>query len=138
MSRYFANLIALSTHDEDVPSELVGSKLADSVAQALASINAQKQAAAADEIIQALNLVEEQKLNARREIKQHRAALKRYTDKLDALDRTLAYGCETNNFLPLLHVLEAVGMGTSGLDAQEFAKASQVPDGWKPTPKTTA
>ena len=135
MSRYFSNLIALSTHDEDVPSQLAGSKLAGAVEQALASIHAQKQAAAADEILQALNMVEEQKTQARQEVKRLRQAMKANTDKLDALDRTLAYGCETNNFLPLLTVLGAVGLATSGLDAQEFSKVSHVPDSWKPTPK---
>lgn len=137
MSRYFSNLIALSTHDEDVPEALNGSKLAGAVESALASIRAKKEADAASEIMQALDMVEEQKLSARREIKQHRAALKAHTDKLDALDRALAYGCETNNFLPLLSTLGAVGLSTSGLEPKDFERASRVPDGWKPTPKTT-
>lgn len=132
MSRYFSNLIALSTHEEEVPQEVVNTKLASAVEKALSKHREEKEAAAAEEILEALRMVEEQKQNSRREIKRLRSSMKTLTEKLDELDRSMAYGQATSNFLPLLRTLGAVGIHSTGLDAKEFERLSNVPDGWKP------
>lgn len=126
----FGNLIALSTQDE---APAASGKLSSVVEKALNKHREEQEAAAGDEILQVLRLVEDNKQTHRQSIKRLRSQMKTATDALDNLDRASAYGQETGNFLPLLATLGAVNCYGASMEPAEFEKASKVPAEWKPT-----
>lgn len=135
MSR-FQNLIKLATAKVDINTEFkdTASPLAGKFATALADAR-QKQAeqalqAAAEEVLTILNRVEERRGNHREQIRQFKVMIEGQVAQLNDLDRAMAYAEETENFLPLISIVEGQRLL---LYRQVGSKAiTKVPDDWVP------
>ncbi len=59
--------------------------------------------------------------------------------KLAAIDRAVAYGESTSNFVPLLAEIGSVTFGHQlGIDEEEFQKLRTIPANWEPEPPPVA
>lgn len=81
-------------------------------------------------IIALVKGVEEIKVQRVSEIREYRRRIKREQDTLNKLDRALAYGAETGNYIPLVAMVE--GLYELTPDQRELAI---IPEDWKPAVK---
>lgn len=120
--------------DDDGVETLVGegSSFAGALKAAQDRIRAEEEAEAGEQLIGLMVKLNEVKKNHRQRIRALNAEIRDVKGKLDGLDRAVAYGQVTDNFVPLA-VLLGYGRSDLGIDSMaEFDALSTVPSGWKP------
>jgi len=108
------------------------------LAEAMKVREKQQSEAAANELIAMLSNVERFKKDSRdalRRLRKNQTSIKK---GLANMDRALAYGNETSNFLPVLHCLGMHIPAVHGLSLKEIAAMSKVPSDWVPSEAQSA
>ena len=128
----FKNLISLSVDEQS--TEQIQGTLAPAVKRALESRRAKAEDAAATELIDVMDQVEYFKQTEKRNIRRLRKQMEENKKTLNKMDRAMAYGQVTGNFLPVLFMLGKVfshNAGSLGMTAEEIKRQSVVPSDWK-------
>ncbi len=89
---------------------------------------------AATQVISLMEGVEASNTYERKQIRSYRAAMRELKARMDRRDRALAYGLETQNFIPLL-VANGESYYTVGQDVMtrdEWTSLSVIPESWSP------
>ena len=133
-----AHLIAIATLascalDGDAPDAITNPDMAEAMKEAKKRRGEKALESTVEVLEQALEIREQAILGARRSIRSYRKAIEAEKARMDNIDRALAYGNETSNFVPLML---ALGMAYRPhefeLSRDEFEALSKVPEDWQP------
>lgn len=117
----------------EAPVMISNPNMADALNRAREKKRLQAEEEAAELLLNALNRVESDKNIYRLTIRNLRDQIAQNKAAMDDLDRCMAYGAETSNYIPLF---VRMGYGCGGRDFgitdTEYVKLSKVPENWKP------
>ena len=134
----FANLVAVATSISDSENN-VTSALSGPLAEAMEIHREDQRKAAATELVGMLRSVEVNKNSHRNSLRSYRRTMKTHQKKLEAIDRAMAYGNDTNNFIPLLvEIGEVSAAHQINVDEEEFNRLKMIPNNWSPPAPTEA
>jgi hypothetical protein len=117
--------LATSTNKAEEEVSVLTGKLGQALAEAKAKKAEADRAAAAQELLQVVDNLDATKQRLRTMIKHHNTEITRVKEQLNQIDRALAYGEETENFVPLLRLLGLHHMATATVP-------TEVPATWQP------
>lgn len=131
------NLTAMSARIAvEVPEDLKGTKLGSVVEEAKAKAREETKKLAGDEALMLVTSLEKKKQEKRKLIREMRRNMEVHQKELDDLDRAVAYGEETENYIPLMNLLGHLDWSMqSEMGYQEFEKVRVIPKDWQPKAK---